>query len=45
MTDTPYKGYRGIRLPKDVQWRRLQAGMREELTQKQRETRLAYYME
>ena len=45
MTDTPYKGYRGIRLPKEVQWRRVQAVMREELTQKQRDTLIAYYME
>lgn len=45
MADTPYNGYRGIRLPKAVQWRRVQAVMREELTDTERRTLTAYYLE
>ena len=45
MKDTPYEGYRGIRLPKEVQWRRVQAVIQEELTEKERQTLNAYYME
>ncbi len=45
MKNTPYEGYRGIRLPKDVQWMRVQAVLKEELTQRERETLTAYYMD
>lgn len=44
MRNTPYDGYRGIRLPKSVQWQRVQAVIREELTQRERETLTAYYL-
>lgn len=44
MRNTPYDGYRGIRLPKSVQWQRVQAVIREELTQRERETLTAYYI-
>ncbi len=45
MKNTPYEGYLGIRLPKEVQWKRIQAVIQEELTDRERETLLAYYME
>ena len=41
----PYDGYQGPRLPKDVQRRRVQRVVQEELTQLQRETLLAFYFQ
>lgn len=45
MKNIPYEDYLGIRLPKEVQLQRVQRVIREELTDIQRETLLAYYME
>ncbi len=41
----PYEGYQGIRLPKEVQRKRVQQVILQELTPIQRETLLAYYIE
>ena len=41
----PYEGYQGIRLPKEVQRKRVMEVIRQELTDRQRETLLAYYIE
>jgi RNA polymerase sigma factor (sigma-70 family) len=43
--NTRYDGYRGIRLPKQVQIQRVQRVIDEELTPLQRETLLAYYIQ
>ena len=43
MTSTPYEGYLGLRLPRDVQLKRVQKVIREELTPLQRDTLTAYY--
>lgn len=43
--NTLYDGYRGPRLPKNVQLQRVQRVIREELTDLQRETLLAYYFQ
>ena len=40
-----YEGYMGPRLPRDVQIKRVQRVIREELTELQRYTILAYYFE
>ncbi len=40
-----YEGYQGIRLPKEVQRKRVMEVIRRELTDRQRETLLAYYIE
>ena len=45
MKNTRYEGYRGIRLPKQVQLQRVQRVIDEELTPLQRETLLAYYIQ
>ena len=45
MKNTLYEGYRGPRLPKQVQLQRVQRVIREELTQLQRETLIAYYFQ
>ncbi len=45
MKNTPYEGYRGIRLPREVQLKRVQAVIREELTDKERQALTAYYLE
>ena len=45
MRNIPYEGYQGIRLPKDVQLKRIQRVIREELTDLQREALLAYYFQ
>ncbi len=45
MKNTHYKGYRGRRLPKEVQLQRVKAVIREELTPLQRETLIAYYIQ
>ena len=44
MKNTRYDGYRGIRLPKQVQLQRVQRVIDEELTPLQRETLLDYYI-
>ena len=43
MKNILYEGYKGPRLPKQVQMQRVQRVLREELTPLQRETLLAYY--
>ena len=43
MKSTPYEGYLGLRLPRDVQLKRVQKVIREELTPLQRDTLPAYY--
>ena len=45
MRNILYEGYQGIRLPKDVQIKRVQRVIREELTELQREALLAYYFQ
>ncbi len=40
-----YKGYKGLRLPRQMQLERVQRVIREELTPLQQETLLAYYFE
>ena len=45
MKNTDYDGYLGPRLSRDVQLRRLQRVMDNELTACQRETVVAYYLE
>ncbi len=45
MRNIPYEGYLGIRLPREVQLKRVQRVIREELTPLQRETLLAYYFQ
>ncbi len=44
MKNTPYEGYKGIRLPKQVQLQRIGRVIDEELTPLQRQTLLAYYI-
>lgn len=43
MRNTPYSGYRGPRLPKDMQLGRVQQVMDEELTELQREALIGFY--
>ncbi len=45
MRNIPYEGYQGIRLPREVQLKRVQRVIREELTELQREALLAYYFQ
>ncbi len=45
MKNTPYEGYLGPRMPRQVQLKRIQNVIREELTPLQRETLLAYYIQ
>ena len=40
-----YDGYKGIRLPKEVQTKRVQRVIEEELTPLQREALIAYYIQ
>lgn len=40
-----YEGYQGIRLPREVQLKRVQRVMQEELTELQRQTLTAYYFQ
>ncbi|MBQ9148579.1 MAG: sigma-70 family RNA polymerase sigma factor [Oscillospiraceae bacterium] len=44
MKNILYDGYEGPRLPKEVQMKRLQRVLREELTDLQRQTIIAYYI-
>ena len=45
MKNILYEGYEGPRLPREVQLKRVQRVIREELTDIQREVLLAYYMQ
>ena len=45
MRNILYEGYQGIRLPKEVQLKRVQRVIREELTPLQREALIAYYIQ
>lgn len=45
MRNILYEGYQGPRLPREVQLKRVQRVIREELTPLQRETLLAYYFQ
>ena len=45
MKNILYDGYRGIRLPKEVQMTRVQRVIEEELTPLQREALIAYYIQ
>ena len=45
MKNILYEGYEGPRLPKEMQMKRVQRVIREELTQNQREILLAYYIQ
>ena len=45
MKNILYDGYEGPRLPRQIQIKRVQRVIREELTANQREILLAYYME
>ena len=45
MKNILYEGYEGLRLPRQVQLKRVQRVIREELTDIQREILLAYYMD
>ena len=45
MKNILYEGYLGTRLPREVQLKRVQRVIREELTQNQREILLAYYIQ
>ena len=45
MRNTLYEGYRGIRLPREVQKKRVQQMIQEELTELQRYTLIAYYFQ
>ena len=45
MKNILYEGYQGIRLPREVQLKRVQRVIREELTPLQQETLMAYYFQ
>ena len=45
MRNILYEGYLGPRLPREVQLKRVQRVIQEELTQLQRETLIAYYFQ
>ena len=45
MKNILYEGYKGIRLPREVQLKRVQRVIREELTPLQREALIAYYFQ
>ena len=45
MKNTLYEGYRGPRLPRQVQLQRVQRVIKEELTQLQRQALIAYYFQ
>ena len=45
MKNTRYDGYKGIRLPREVQMQRVQRVIMEELTPLQREALIAYYIQ
>ena len=45
MRNIPYEGYLGPRLPREVQLKRVQRVIQEELTELQRHTLVAYYFQ
>ena len=45
MKNILYEGYLGTRLPREVQLKRVQRVIKEELTELQRQTLLAYYFQ
>ena len=45
MKNTLYDGYKGIRLPREIQMKRVQRVIEEELTPLQREALIAYYIQ
>ena len=45
MKNIPYEGYKGIRMPKEIQKQRVQRVIMEELTPIQREVLIAYYIQ
>ena len=45
MKSIPYEGYKGIRMPKELQKQRVQRVILEELTPIQREVLIAYYIQ
>ena len=45
MKNILYDGYKGIRLPREVQMKRVQQVIEEELTPLQREALIAYYIQ
>ena len=45
MKNIPYEGYKGIRMPKEVQKQRVNRVIMEELTPIQREVLIAYYIQ
>ena len=45
MRNILYDGYQGPRLPREIQLKRIQRVMQEELTELQREALLAYYFQ
>ena len=45
MKNTPYEGYKGIRLPREIQMQRVRRVIEEELTPLQREALIAYYIQ
>ena len=45
MKNIRYDGYKGIRLPKQVQMQRVQRVLEEELTELQRQTLMEYYFQ
>ena len=45
MKNTLYEGYQGIRLPKEIQMKRIRRVIEEELTPNQREVLIAYYIQ
>ena len=45
MKNIPYEGYKGIRMPREVQMKRVRRVIAEELTPCQREILLAYYIQ
>ena len=44
MKSTLYEGYKGIRMPRELQMKRIQRVIEEELTPIQREVLIAYYI-
>ena len=44
MKSTLYDGYKGLRMPKELQMKRIQRVIEEELTPIQREVLIAYYI-
>ena len=45
MKNIPYEGYKGIRMPKEIQKQRVNRVIMEELTPIQREVLIAYYIQ